>query len=117
MMTRNLLFYISYFIIHVQNLFSQVCHVKVSIILFYIQAPHNEEECVEKWKACNPHDMECILRVAKECGKIFSDQFLSNILAFLYFDFIDTKFAQRNIILIGLVPIPMNGQGRQVGKC
>ena len=61
--------------------------------------------------------MECILRVAKECGKILSDQFLSYILAFLYFDFIDTIFAQRNIILIGLVPIPMNGKGRQVGKC
>ena len=61
--------------------------------------------------------MECILRVAKECGKIFSNQFLSHILTFLYFDFIDTIFAQRNIILIGLDPIPMNGQGRRMGKC
>ena len=43
--------------------------------------------------------------------------FLSHILKFLYFDFIDTISAQRNIMLIGEVPIPMNGEGRKMGKC
>merc|ERR1712212_469955 len=68
---------------------STMTGMKIAIIFFALAmisatanaAPHNEEECVEKWKACNPNDMECILREAKECG---------------------------------LVPIPMNGKGRQV---
>merc|ERR1711942_531817 len=55
---------------------STMTGMKIAIIFFALAmisatanaAPHNEEECVEKWKACNPNDMECILRVAKECG-------------------------------------------------
>merc|ERR1711982_17811 len=69
---------------------STMIGTKIAIIFFVIAmisatanaAPHAEEECVKKWKACNG-DMECVLRVAKECG---------------------------------VVPIPMNGQGRQMAS-
>ena len=56
------------------------------MILFYLQAPQGKEECAEKIKACNGN-LECVLRVMKECGKIFLDQ-LFHILNFLYFNII-----------------------------
>merc|ERR1719300_165210 len=48
---------------------------KIAIIFFAIAlisatanaAPLDKEECIKKWKACG-EDMDCVLRVAKECG-------------------------------------------------
>merc|ERR1712029_1194389 len=57
--------------------YSTMTGLKIAIILFAIAmicatanaAPHDMEECLKKWKACNG-DMECVLRVAKECGVV-----------------------------------------------